>query len=103
VSRHQRAKKNRIRKLKKSDGSETTNEVDFMEMASKFFTELYSDDPDVEPSHLLEMIQPRISNQINQDLLKELTDDEIGNALFQIGPLKAPGPDGLLARFFQRN
>ena len=28
---------------------------------------------------------------------------EISNALFQIGPLKAPGPDGFPARFFQRN
>lgn len=25
------------------------------------------------------------------------------DALFQIGPLKARGPDGFLARFFQRN
>jgi hypothetical protein len=35
--------------------------------------------------------------------LAELTEDEIGDALFKIGPLKAPGPDGLPARFFQRN
>ena len=25
------------------------------------------------------------------------------DALFQIGPLKSPGPDGFPARFFQRN
>ena len=29
------------------------------------------------------------------------SEEEISNALFHIGPLKAPGPDGLPARFFQ--
>jgi hypothetical protein len=52
---------------------------------------------------LLELIEPRISDQINKELLAEPTEKEIGDALFQIGPLKAPGPDGLPTRFFQRN
>jgi hypothetical protein len=42
-------------------------------------------------------------DHVNQTLLVEFTKEEIGDALFQIAPLKAPGPDGLLARFFQRN
>ena len=40
---------------------------------------------------------------MNDVLCKLFTDDEISDALFQIGPLKAPGPDGFPARFFQRN
>lgn len=37
------------------------------------------------------------------ELCREFTDDEIANALLQIGPLKAPGPEGFPARFYQRN
>jgi hypothetical protein len=40
---------------------------------------------------------------MNERLCKDYSDDEIGNALFQIGPLKAPGKDGFPARFFQRH
>jgi hypothetical protein len=35
--------------------------------------------------------------------MSSLSEQEISDALFQIGPLKAPGPDGFPARFFQRN
>lgn len=35
--------------------------------------------------------------------MREFTHEEIGDALFQIGPLKAPGPDGFPACFFQCN
>jgi hypothetical protein len=34
---------------------------------------------------------------------KDFSTEEIGDALFQMGPLKAPGPDGFPACFFQRN
>ena len=40
---------------------------------------------------------------MNDMLCEPFMDEEISIALFQIGPLKAPGPDGFAARFFQRN
>jgi hypothetical protein len=40
---------------------------------------------------------------MSTDLCKEFSDEEISIALFQIGPIKAPGPDGFHACFYQRN
>lgn len=34
-------------------------------------------------------------------LRKELTDQEVHNALFEMAPLKAPGVDGFHAQFYQ--
>jgi hypothetical protein len=40
---------------------------------------------------------------MNDSLCKVFSDEEISDAIFQIGPIKAPGPDGFPARFYQRN
>lgn len=40
---------------------------------------------------------------MTEELEKDFTEREISDALFQIGPLKAPGPDGFHACFYQRN
>jgi hypothetical protein len=49
------------------------------------------------------LLKEKVSADMNEKLCAEFSDKEIVDALFQIGPLKAPGPDGFLARFFQRN
>lgn len=49
------------------------------------------------------MLPRRVDEDMNKSLTKEFTEKEISDALFQIGPLKAPGRDGFPARFFQRN
>jgi hypothetical protein len=40
---------------------------------------------------------------MNEQLCRDFSEKEISDALFQIGPIKAPGPDGFPARFYQRN
>jgi hypothetical protein len=98
-----RAMKNRILKMKREDGSWCANQNEMQGMATQYFSSLFTKDPSLNPDELVDRFVPKISSEINEDLCTLYTEEEIGNALFQIGPLKAPGPDGFPARIFQRN
>ena len=54
-------------------------------------------------SRVVDLFHTIITDANNEKLCAEFSEKEISDALFQIGPLKAPGPDGFPARFFQRN
>jgi hypothetical protein len=98
-----RAKKNKIDRLQKSDGTTTENKEEMEEMATSFFKELYTADQHAQPEFSLNDVTPQISEDMNVKFCREFSDEEIGNALFQIGPLKALGRDGFPTRFFQRH
>lgn len=49
----------------------------------------------------MDLIQPRISTEINNTLCAVYSAGEIKIALFQIYPTKSPGPDGMSPLFFQ--
>jgi hypothetical protein len=87
-----RAKKNIIKLKTEMEG-----------MAWEFFKSLYMTYGNVSPEDLLQTFKLCISEDDNQGLCKPFSYNEISDALFQIGPLKAYGPDGFPGRFFQRN
>ena len=69
-------------------------------MTMDSFQQLFTTDNVVKPQDIIDLIEPSITAQTDADLRKEFSDEEIGDALFQIGPLKAPALDDLPGRFF---
>ena len=72
-------------------------------IANEYFHNIFKADANVEPSHVVNLVESVISEEDNRRLCLPFSDKEISDALFQIGPLKAPGLDGFPAQFFQRN
>lgn len=72
-------------------------------MAVNYISDLFMRDDLVDPPGVVDIFEPVINDEMNEDLCKPYSAEEISNALFQIGPLKAPRPDGYPTRFFQRN
>lgn len=45
----------------------------------------------------------RVSEDMNAYLTKDITEEEIKEAIFDIGPHRAPGPDGFPAVFYHQH
>ncbi len=51
----------------------------------------------------LSAMDQTVTGRMNQQLLAEFTVEEIEAAMHQMPPMKAPGPDGFSACFYQAN
>jgi hypothetical protein len=87
-----RAKKNKINCLKDEDSRYVENKGDMEKLTRDFFQKLYARDEGVDPGELVDLFDVRVDASMNLELCKPFSDEEISDALFQIGPLKAPGP-----------
>lgn len=52
---------------------------------------------------VLNSVPVKVTIEMNNTLLAPFTEKEVKEALFQMFPTKAPGPDGFPTHFFQRH
>ncbi|MCH93205.1 retrotransposon protein putative unclassified [Trifolium medium] len=95
-----RARIKRIDKLRNEDDIEVNTQPEICEAAKNYFDHLFKANAS---SHapVLHLISPKITQEDNESLVADITKEEVKNALFQMHPDKAPGPDGFNPAFYQ--
>mgnify|MGYP001002255297 CR=1 FL=1 len=89
-----RARKNKIRELTDSIGTVHTEFAAMSNIANEYFHNIFAADTTLNASEVVSLFERVITPADNDRLCAPFTDKEISDALFQIGPLKAPGLDG---------
>jgi hypothetical protein len=94
-------KKNTISKLKHDNGIWVEGIDALKPLILNYFTNLFSSEVHVVDPAMLEKINPRVDNDMNNLFLAPFDVDDVKKVAFSIGDLKAPGPDGLHAVFYK--
>jgi hypothetical protein len=100
MSASARQKKKKIVKIVNAANVEVKSQPEICETARNYLDHLFqanitSHDP------ILSIITPKITEEDNERLVAPITKEELKEALFQMHPDKAPGPDGFNPAFYQ--
>lgn len=97
----ERRRRNAIKKLRKDDGAEVEGSR-LKEFIANHYQNLFLSSAGHSTAEVLRSISPRITDEMNEALIKPFSQEEIWEALQSIGDLKAPGPDGIPSIFYKR-
>jgi hypothetical protein len=98
----ERKKHNRIKQLKREDGSMVEGEEEMAAVVTNYFNNLFTSHAGPRLEELLERVIQRVTPEMNDMLLREFTHEEVKDALNSISDLKVLGPDGMPAVFYKR-
>ncbi|XP_073353989.1 uncharacterized protein [Aegilops tauschii subsp. strangulata] len=98
-----RRRKNKIKALMRPDGSLTEDNQEMEGLVNAFYMNLYSSEGVQNMERVIDAVPRRVSEEMNVKLNAAYTQEEVKVALFQMFPVKSPGPDGFPAHFFQRH
>lgn len=101
TTKHRRAR-NRVICIKDKEGRMVESDRGIEKVAVDYFQDLFSTSVPTDMDASLRFIKNKVSGTTNDFLTAEPTEQEIKKALFDINPDKAPGPDGMTSRIFQR-
>lgn len=101
ASTKNRIARNRLTTIQGQDGIDIHGNAAIAAEAERYFSTLFTSGGVTDLSKVLSNIQTVVTDQINADLTRDITTEEIRKALFSIGATKTPGPDGFTAAFYQ--
>lgn len=71
-------------------------------LVTDYFSSIFTPVAGLPYGDFLNIIEPKITDQMNAFLMADFTADEVKKALDSIGDLKAPGADGMPAIFYRK-
>ncbi|KAL4307123.1 uncharacterized protein LOC107605009 [Arachis ipaensis] len=98
-----RRRRNKILKLKDQQGDWIEKDEDLKRHAIDFFKCLYEEENETGGGLVTQSQYPPLEPSIKEQIYKKPEKNEVKYAIFNIGSLKAPGPDGYPALFFKEN
>ena len=96
-----RKAKNRMTVIENDAGVPWLEEEQIANVICSYYEKLFISTQPEDLQVIDEALQPCVTQQVNDMLIKDPTPEEIKAATFAIHPDKAPGPDGFSASFFQ--
>lgn len=69
----------------------------------KFYNELFDIEPTDALNECMQVVPNIVTNYMNETLMASITVNEVERAVFSLGALSAPGPDGFNGLFYQKN
>ncbi|XP_024011324.1 uncharacterized protein LOC112086588 [Eutrema salsugineum] len=96
-----RRMRNNIAALQDVNGVDRFSEAEKGNIAVEYFSTLFKSSNPTDLAELLEGFPARISQHMNRELVKPVTDAEIQRAAKSIKSDSAPGADGMTGKFFQ--
>ena len=98
-----RRSRNKISRLRKSDGQFTEVALELREIVTNFHSNLFTSEGTDNMEEVLSIVPVKVTPEMNRTLLDPYKEGEVKKALFQMFSKKTPGPDGFPAHFFQRH
>ena len=96
----ERSRTNKIKSLRKPDGTVATEQHELEAIAMNFYIDLFTAQQETHPELATELVQCKVSQEMNEKLCSVIINEEIERALFMMHPNKSPGPDGFTAGFY---